>query len=113
MSMFHVGDICRVKDYNRMIDEYGFDADCTNDIDVPFFFTEEMKYMCGKTFTIKDTPEMVLEIHGKRSVITRYFSEEGIERNYKISEEMLEPIDVTDVEYDLASDEQLKSFLSR
>lgn len=86
---FKVGDVCRIRAWDDMVEEFGFDAD---DACIPcdYSFFDYMRYLCGETFTIKSIDD------------GEYYSEEGIEftrkgrfleavfDNWTISADMLE-----------------------
>lgn len=83
MSAFNIGDECRIRSWESMEAEFGLDQ--WGDIACKFSFTAEMKYLCGKKFTVSRITE-----------IFKYHSREGIEsgahngRDYLISADMLE-----------------------
>ena len=74
---FNIGDVCRIRDWDDMEREFG--RTTTGNIDCRFVFTREMKYLCGKKFTIKDCDKDEV-----------YSSEEDIEIGFSISADMLE-----------------------
>lgn len=81
--IFKVGDVCRIREWDDMAAEFGLNW---GDICCQFCFTREMKYLCGKIFTIK---EIIDDIY--------YRSVEGIELAadhffYSISADMLQHI---------------------
>lgn len=79
--VFYPGDVCRIREWDDMAEEFGEDEEL-NEILCEFTFTDAMRYLCGKTFTVK-------RVSGGQ-----YFSEEHIEtgylRTYSISADMLE-----------------------
>lgn len=88
----HIGDRLRVRQWGDMELEFGRNA--SGSIRCMFGFTKEMRYLCGKPFTIKTTEEN--PVLGSET----YLSEEREEfcpgapgGRYKISADMLEPID--------------------
>jgi len=55
--VFQVGDIVRVREWDDMVEEFGYDNDdleLDTDIKVPFLFTREMKKFCGEIYKIKE-----------------------------------------------------------
>lgn len=76
-----VGSVLRVRSYEELSSE---DAEGR----ILFGFSEEMKDMCGKIFTVKEIDS---------SFYYSYRSEEGVEvirgRAWTVSADMLEPID--------------------
>ena len=48
--MFKVGDKVKIKSWDKMVKEYGLNAD--GNILCKYKFTVDMKYLCGETFTI-------------------------------------------------------------
>lgn len=91
-----------------MVDEFGVDKD--GDIEIrtqclPVWFFRKNKAMCGQTFTVKSLD---------RSADNWYYrSEEGLENYsdgyYKITCEMLEPLD--DSDWDIATDDDIAMLL--
>lgn len=50
---FKVGDYVRVRDWDDMAEEFGFDEDYDTYIDTPGFpYAESMEYLCGMEFEI-------------------------------------------------------------
>ena len=78
---FRIGDRCRIRDWDDMLDEFGGDS---YSIDCEYAFTSTMRKLCGKPFTVKSTR------YGA------YQSEEGTEGCFSISADMLEIIDPID-----------------
>lgn len=88
-----VGDTVRIRCWDDMASEFGVRKN--GSIDCQFAFTNEMKYLCGREFTI-------LEInHGNYGIRTC--------DGYSISKDMIEPI-VEEVEYEKS--EEIESFLN-
>ena len=87
---FKEGDCVVFKDWDEMVDEYGIDpgSDC---IDVPFMFSEPMRYLCGQVVHIK---EIGVDAQTGNIEITTV---EGVEghgsegRTWFISDAMLKP----------------------
>lgn len=77
MSGFKVGDVLRVRLWEDMEQEFGLYGN--ESIFCKFHFTSAMKYMCGEEFVVRGI------------VNDMYRSESGIEGNFHISSDMLEP----------------------
>lgn len=77
---FNVGDVCRIRSWEDMQREFGLNG--MDEIDCDYSFVEDMKYLCGKQFTIK---AMEAEDGG-----IRCFSFEDIENGWAIGTDMLE-----------------------
>ena len=76
-----VGDLVRIRDYEEMKNEFG--VDYAGDIKCLAYFTEEMKYLCGKEFEVT---KIYSRENGK-------FLVDGLsERRYNISSDMIEVI---------------------
>lgn len=71
MSKFKTGDVCRIRQWDEMLQEFGTNS--LGGIKVAFGFFEDMKYMCGKKFTIRYVDDAGY-----------YRSEEGIEKRYGV-----------------------------
>lgn len=52
MSKYQVGDVLRVRQWDDMANEFGYTNPCHDEIKCLDIFVEEMKYLCGKTFTV-------------------------------------------------------------
>lgn len=55
MSKFNVGDRVVIREWDDMAKEYGLTA--SSNIDCNCVFTTNMRYLCGKEFTIKALDE--------------------------------------------------------
>jgi len=101
MSKYKIGDVLRIRQWDDMAAEYG---EYRGDIQCEGVFTSGMKYMCGEVFT-------VAEIYGGS-----YLSEEGFDRGWNITEDMLEPFvlhhDEPDLEIDKLSESRFHKFIS-
>lgn len=90
-SEIKVGDRLRIRDWNDMAVEFGMDRDGDIAIDVnnerTVWFTQDMEYLCGQTFTVR---EIVHNGKGFMSYIS-YISEEPDPQEWKIIARMLEP----------------------
>lgn len=76
---FHVGDKCRIRQWEDMEAEFGLNV--AGNIQCKFRFTNPMRPLCGRSFTIS-------AISGGD-----YYSEEGTEDGWNISADMLELIE--------------------
>lgn len=81
--VFQVGDVCRIREWDDMAAEFGNPTFPGGSIPVQFTFTELMRPLCGRQFTVKS-------IFG-----SKYYSEEGVENQatigqWNISADMLE-----------------------
>lgn len=99
---FKVGDKLRIREWDDMLEEYGENY---GGIACMFLFTNEMRDMCGKVFTVK-------EIIGEH-----LYSEEEIESadpnlidSWNISEDMLEYAE-DEQEFADVDDSELSLFL--
>lgn len=82
MSTFKVGDVCRIKSWNKMVRQFGIEHFSCGQMINPndsIVFTNDMKYLCGQTFTI-----------ATKSRDGFYTSVEHIEKGYVIADYMLE-----------------------
>lgn len=86
-SEIKVGDRLRIRDWNDMAVEFGMDRDGDITIDVnnerTVWFTQDMEYLCGQTFTVREIVE--------DSVVWSYVSEEPDPTDWTIIAPMLEP----------------------
>lgn len=78
---FNIGDVCRIREWDDMAEEFGVDEEDDDVIECEYKFIADMRYLCGERFTIK------------RRDYTRFYSEEGLEGDYSISADMLELIE--------------------
>lgn len=92
-----VGTLCRIREWEDLAEEFGVDP--FGDIpECDASFTEEMRYMCGKLFTVASVyPSATRQYH-------YYRSEEGVEDDYTISGDMLELVDESDFHIEIPSD---------
>lgn len=97
---YQVGTVCRVRSEEDMIAEFGSLSN------VPLSFVDGMSYMQGETFTVQRWTEQ----RDARVPTIQYWSREGIEREWNISHEMLEPV-VSDDDDDMTVDIDLQSLL--
>lgn len=98
--MYKVGDILRVREWDDMAEEFEVNSDGIN-CEIAWF-TNEMKYLCGKEFTVRNITH-----YGRFPI---YHSEERIEGRFFITESMLEPFEKT-TDFDIASEDELDAFL--
>lgn len=77
---FKVGDRVRIREWEDMEKEYGIIA--RNSINVLYHFNNKMKYLCGRTATIKhkDGKEVVLDFDDKSGNINWTYSTDMIEK---------------------------------
>lgn len=84
-----VGEKVRIRQWDDMAEQYGFD-------DVSILcgasFVNEMKYLCGKEFTVT----AVSKIGRKNRYGDEYCLVSGCTARYTISSDMIEPIDRVD-----------------
>lgn len=86
MSKFFPGDRVRIRDWDDMLEEYGFydgeEAICTP----AYLFVEGMKYLCGMEFTFKqmDENDPSIVVFEEEVPVENEFD------NWKIVPEMLE-----------------------
>lgn len=94
---FAVGDLVRVKSYDDMVNEFGVDRH--GNIVCEFTFTTEMKYLCGKEFSITEIdPHMCIH---------------GLDERWDISADMIELVYDRWYDDDLAPDDLLdEDFIS-
>lgn len=90
-SKIQVGDRLRVREWDDMAAEFGVrdSRSVTNGYVIPceFAFTEKMKYMCGRPFTVAD-------LRGNRFISKEKIElESGRYGGWNISADMLEPIE--------------------
>lgn len=76
-----VGSILRVRSYEELSTE-------DKEGRILFGFNKNMKDMCGKVFTVKD-----IDRSFEATNLCRYYSEEGVEKSWAVSADMLEPIE--------------------
>ena len=107
----HIGDVLRIRQWDDMVDEFKQDIDGylrfnigVSSDPIPVFFPPQLKYLCGKTFTVNKI----------KSVGGGYFysSKENVERRdrvgrYVIVADMLEPLEEKELE--IATDEDIKA----
>ena len=84
----HIGDRLRVRQWDDMELEFGLYY--TGSIKCAFSFTKDMRYLCGRPFTIR-----VRDVeHGNYlSEEREEFCHDAPEGRWRISADMLEPID--------------------
>lgn len=105
-SDIHVGDVLKVRLWEDMSREYVVD-ECGNMVIAnECSFIRSMKYLCGKTFTVK---EKRVTVKG----CMRYYSIENVEEfdgecAWFITAGMLEPFEDDTDEFDVATDEEIK-----
>ncbi len=84
MSKYEVGDELRIREWDDMEAEFGLDED--GDIDISVSFMSDMRYLCGRDFTVS-------KVHVCHDTF-RYYSFEKTEEDEQglwiITEEMLE-----------------------
>lgn len=83
----HIGDVLRIREWDDMVEEFGYEFDDGDDIDCDKVFTSRMRYLCGQKFTVKE----ISDYDG-------FLSEEDVEVSvnsplgrWVISADMLEP----------------------
>lgn len=95
MMRFNVGDIVRVKDWDVLVKEFGYN-ECGYDIETPCYFLEEMKEFCGKTFTISEVinvKKIKQDINIPDNTFAYYFTND--EDRYYFDECVLETVILT------------------
>ena len=86
-SEIHIGDRLRIREWDDMAAE--FETDDDGDLEIydahrnRVWFTREMQYLCGQTFTVREIVE--------DSVVWSYVSEEPDPTDWTIIAPMLEP----------------------
>lgn len=106
MSKYQVGDVLRIRQWDDMANEFGYTNDRHDEIKCLDIFVEEMKYLCGKTFTVANVS---LSRFGQYD---EYTSVEHIENGWAVTEDMLEPY-YEDIELDdPANKRSIDEFLS-
>ena len=86
----HIGDRLRIREWDDMAAEFGTrDSSVTRGYVIPceFDFTEKMKYMCGKAFTVAGFGRGGFQSKEKIEL------ESGRYGGWNISADMLEPIE--------------------
>lgn len=53
-EVYQVGDLVKIKEWKDMEAEYGISPNIYDSINVPFEFTQEMRYLCGEVLKIKE-----------------------------------------------------------
>lgn len=86
MSKFKVGDIVRVRDWDDMVEEFGLTPN--RNIDCKFYFTEEMRHLCGQTAKISGISGAVLHLTDLSG---------NCINSWTFSDDMLELVKVTDL----------------
>lgn len=76
MREFKVGDVCRIRQWDDMKEEFGVNV--FGQIPCRRTFIDAMAYLCGALFTVKYVDKDLCK------------SEEGVERSFFISADMLE-----------------------
>lgn len=84
-----VGEKVRIRQWDDMAEQYGFDD---GSILCGAFFVNEMKYLCGKEFTVT----AVSNIGRKNRYGDEYRLVSGCTSRYTISSDMIESIDKVD-----------------
>lgn len=84
-----VGEKVRIRQWDDMAEEFGFNA-----IGIPCAssFVNDMKYLCGKEFTVTD----VSDARRINKYGDKYYLVRGCTTSYTISSDMIEPIDMVD-----------------
>lgn len=103
----HVGDILRIKDWDDMEAEFGLTR--SGSIMCQCGFLPEMKYLCGKVFTVKSIePGYLRSVEG--------YEIYGLGRIWGVSSDMVEPlsfsVDTADESYTSISLNELRDFLN-
>lgn len=104
-SRFEVGDVCVVKTRDDLLAEF------TRMSNITFGWNDEMDYLCGQVFTIKD------KTYEPSHNAYRYYSEEGIEgkgfgaMSWAVSEDMLKPYNKCEIK--AASKKEFDAFIRK
>lgn len=104
----NIGDVLQIRQWEDMVKEFGVND--SGNIDCQRIFTVDMRYLCGKQFTVSN----IYKDHGE----TIYNSAEGVEYDldgikfdeddtWDISADMLEPY-IEEKEWEVADDEDIK-----
>ena len=82
MTKYEIGDKLRIRQWEDMVAEFGFDLD--GNIACRFKFTPSMRRLCGSEFTVCRIDSI--------GDAASYWSEEGVGNDLAISADMLEPV---------------------
>ena len=107
-SDIEVGDVLRIRQWGDMASEYtavGNDIYIYNHSRLIDTFVSSMRSLCGTVFT-------VLRKEEHRNGSMRYESVEGFHNKWAITAEMLEPLEDTIDELDIATDEDIQLLFS-
>lgn len=109
MSKFQVGDVLRIKQWQDMADEFGTIG---GDICCHAEFVQDMRYLCGETFTVKDIINDAVFGYQYRSVENIEGTRSGGAGIWFISEDMLEPyVEDMEIDVDATDRKNLDEFL--
>ena len=102
----HIGDVLRIREWDDMVEEFGYEFGDGDDIDCDKVFTSKMAYLCGQKFTVRGISDH-----------DGFLSEEDVELSvdsplgtWVISADMLEPY-VEETPVTLESSDGLFSYL--
>lgn len=89
----HIGDRCRIRQWDDMAAEFKVNGGAIMCENRPHgvIFAPEMRYLCGKEFTISSIVNR--DYYEDPSYPTKYYSVEGVEGVWTIIASMLEPIE--------------------
>ena len=89
----HVGDVVRIRDWDDMVEEFGYDP-VNEVINCRPVFSSRMNCLCGRVMT-------VTELHGSRNIITDDYAAAdwfiGSDMLVPVKETNLEPFDDNDI----------------
>lgn len=113
----HVGDVLRVRAWKDMESEFGLDS--YGGIDCLGCFEPEMKYLCGKVFTVDHIDygmgDIEASVRSREECETCDFPENSTGVTWTITSDMLEPLfeqNLAEELYDPISINELRDFLS-
>ena len=113
-GVYKVGDVLRVRSWEDMAEQYEDNNSYILPVDKfgnkfgKFVFIEDMRKMCGKTFTVKSVYTITFD-GVKDGVVDEFHSEEGSEGGFYVETYMLEPAEEQGVE--IAPEDELEGFL--
>ena len=68
--MFFIGDIVEVKSWEELVEEFGIiEVAGIQFIDCDFYFSPEMKHLCGVRFKVEETVEAVYRVDDSTLVL--------------------------------------------
>lgn len=89
---YQVGETLIIRPWEEMVSEYGINENGNINCPGGIVFASSMRHLCSQEFTVKSVFS-----HEYRNVDV-YHSEEGIENRYIITEYMMEPAFIKDVD---------------